>query len=56
MDENGELQTRFYQLSLVDTSDLIGRTFLSEQDNGQKHRARIVAAKLKITMQALKRT
>jgi hypothetical protein len=44
MDENGELQTRFYQLPLVDTSDLIGRTFLTEQDNGQKHRARIVAA------------
>jgi hypothetical protein len=39
MDENGELQTRFYQLPLVDTSDLIGRTFLIEQDNGQKHRA-----------------
>jgi hypothetical protein len=44
MDENGELQTRFYQLPLVDTSDLIGRTFLTELDNGQKHRARIVAA------------
>jgi hypothetical protein len=44
MDENGELQTRFYQLPLVDTSDLIGRTFLTEQDDGQKHRARIVAA------------
>jgi hypothetical protein len=44
MDENGELQTRFHQLPLVDTSDLIGRTFLDEQDNGQKHRARIVAA------------
>jgi hypothetical protein len=44
MDENGELQTKFYQLPLVDTSDLIGRTFLSEQDDGQKHRARIVAA------------
>jgi hypothetical protein len=43
-DENGELQTRFYQLPLVDTSDLIGRTFLTEQDNGQKHRAQIVAA------------
>jgi hypothetical protein len=41
MDENGELQTRFYQLPLVDTSDLIGRTFLTEQDNGQKHRVRI---------------
>jgi hypothetical protein len=40
MDENGELQTRFYQLPLVDTSDLIGRTFLTEQDDGQKHRAR----------------
>jgi hypothetical protein len=38
MDENGELQTRFYQLPLVDTSHLIGRTFLTEQDNGQKHR------------------
>jgi hypothetical protein len=37
-------QTRFYQLPLVDTSDLIGRTFLAEQDDGQKHRARIVAA------------
>jgi hypothetical protein len=44
MDNNGELQTRLYQLPLVDTSDLIGRTFLTEQDNGQKHRARIVAA------------
>jgi hypothetical protein len=44
MDENGELQTRFYQLPLVDTSDLIGRTFLTEQDDGQKHRARIAAA------------
>jgi hypothetical protein len=44
MDENEELQTRFYQLPLVDTSDLIGRTFLSKQDNGQKNRARIVAA------------
>jgi hypothetical protein len=44
MDENGELQTRFYQLPLFDTSDLIGRAFLTEQDNGQKHRARIVAA------------
>jgi hypothetical protein len=44
MDENGELQTRFYQLPLVDTSDLIGRTFLTEQADGQKHRARIVAA------------
>jgi hypothetical protein len=44
MDENGELQTRFYQLPLVDTSDLIGRTFLTEQDDGQKDRARIVAA------------
>jgi hypothetical protein len=44
MDENGELQTRFYQLLLVDTSDLVGRTFLTEQDDGQKHRARIVAA------------
>jgi hypothetical protein len=44
MDENGELQTRFYQLPLVDTSDLIGRTFLTEQDDGQKHRAQIVAA------------
>jgi hypothetical protein len=44
MDENGELQTRFYQLPLVYTSDLIGRTFLTEQDDGQKHRARIVAA------------
>jgi hypothetical protein len=44
MDENGELQTRFYQLLLVDTSDLIGRTFLTEQEDGQKHRARIVAA------------
>jgi hypothetical protein len=44
MDENGELQTRFYQLLLVDTSDLIGRTFLTEQDDGQKHRAQIVAA------------
>jgi hypothetical protein len=43
MDENGELQTRFYQLPLVDTSDLMGRTFLTDQDNGQKHRARIVA-------------
>jgi hypothetical protein len=44
MDENGELQTRFYQLPLVDTSDLIGRICLTEQDDGQKHRARIVAA------------
>jgi hypothetical protein len=44
MDENGELQTRFYQLPLVDTSDLIGRTFLTEQDAGQKHRVRFVAA------------
>jgi hypothetical protein len=44
MDENGELQTRFYQLPLVDNSDLIGRTFLTEQDDGKKHRARIVAA------------
>jgi hypothetical protein len=44
MDENGELQTRFYQLPLVDTSDLIGRTFFTEQDNGQKHRVRTVAA------------
>jgi hypothetical protein len=44
MDENGKLQTRFYQLLLVDTSDLIGRTFLTEQDDGQKHKARIVAA------------
>jgi hypothetical protein len=42
LDENGELQTRFYQLPLVDTSDLIGRTFLTEQDDGQKHRSRIV--------------
>jgi hypothetical protein len=39
MDENGELQTRFYQLPLVDTSDLIGRTFLTEQDDRQKYRA-----------------
>jgi hypothetical protein len=37
MDENGELQTRFYQLPLVGISDLIGRTFLTE------NRARIVA-------------
>jgi hypothetical protein len=44
MDENGELQTRFYQLPLADASDLIGRTFLTEQDDGQKHRVRIVAA------------
>jgi hypothetical protein len=44
MDENGGLQTRFFQLPLVETSDLIGRTFLTEQDDGQKHRARIVAA------------
>jgi hypothetical protein len=44
MDENGELQTRFYQLPLVDTSDLIGRTFLTEQDHGQKQRAQIVTA------------
>jgi hypothetical protein len=44
MDENGELQTWFYQLPLVDASDLIGRTFLTEQHNGQKHRARIVAS------------
>jgi hypothetical protein len=44
MDKNGELQTRFYQLPLVDTSDLIGRTFLTEHNNGQKHRAQIVAA------------
>ena len=44
LDENGEPQTRFSQLPLVDTSDLIGRTFLTEQDDGQKHRARIVAA------------
>ena len=43
IDENGEPQTRFYQLPLVDTSDLIGRTFLTEQEDGQKHRARIVA-------------
>jgi hypothetical protein len=28
----------------VDTSDLIGRTFLTEQEDGQMHRARIVAA------------
>jgi hypothetical protein len=34
MDENGELQTTFYPLPLVETSDLIGRTFLTEQDNG----------------------
>jgi hypothetical protein len=44
MDENGELQTRFYQLPLVDSSDLIGRAFLTEQGDGQKHLARIVAA------------
>ena len=44
MDENGEPQTRYYQLPLVDTSDLIGRTFLTEQEDGQIHRARIVAA------------
>jgi hypothetical protein len=44
IDENGALQTRFYQLPLIDTSDLIGRTFLTEQDNGQNHRSRIVAA------------
>jgi hypothetical protein len=44
MDENGERQTRFYQLPLVDTSDWIGRTFLTARDHGQKHRARIVAA------------
>jgi hypothetical protein len=44
MNKKGELQTRFYQLLLVDTSDLIGRTFLTEQDDGHEHRARIVAA------------
>jgi hypothetical protein len=44
MDENGERQTRFYQLPFVDTSDLIGRTFLTEQDDGQKHRVQIVVA------------
>jgi hypothetical protein len=55
MNENGELQTRFYQLLLVDTSDLIGRTFLTEQDNGQKHRRELLQ-QLKITMQTLKRT
>jgi hypothetical protein len=44
MDENGKLQTKFYQLPLVDTSNLIGRTFLTEQEDAQKHRARIVAA------------
>jgi hypothetical protein len=44
LDENGEPQTRFYQLPLVDTSDLIGRTFLTEQEDGQIHRAWIVAA------------
>ena len=44
LDDNGEPQTRYYQLPLVDTSDLIGRTFLTEQEDGQKHRARIVAA------------
>ena len=43
IDENGEPQTRFYQLPLVDTSDLIGRTFLTEQEDGQMHRARIVS-------------
>jgi len=44
VDENGEPQTRFYHLPLVDTSDLIGRTFLTEQEDGQVHRARIVSA------------
>ena len=44
LDENGEPRTRYYQLPLVDTSDLIGRTFLTEQEDRQKHRARIVAA------------
>jgi hypothetical protein len=33
MDENGELQTRFYQLLLVDTFDLIGRTFHCQECN-----------------------
>jgi hypothetical protein len=44
MDENRELQTWFYQLLLVDMSDWIGRPFVTEQEDGQKHRARIVAA------------
>ena len=44
IDENGEPQTRYYQLPLVDTLDLIGRTFLTEQGDGQKHGAQIVAA------------
>jgi Reverse transcriptase (RNA-dependent DNA polymerase) len=34
----------YYQLPLVNTTDLIGRTFLTEREDGQKHRARIVAA------------
>jgi hypothetical protein len=30
--------------TLVDTSDLIGRTFLTEQEDRQKHRVQSVAA------------
>jgi hypothetical protein len=44
MDKNRELQTRFYHFPLVDTSDLISRTSLTKQDDGQMHSVRIVAA------------
>ena len=42
--KNNETQPKFSHLPIVDTSDLIGRTFLLEQEDGQKHRARIVEA------------
>jgi hypothetical protein len=56
MDENGELQTRFYQLPLGNTSDLIGRTFLTVNKTMGRSTGRELLQQLKITMQTLKRT
>ena len=42
--ENGETASKGTHMPIVDASDLIGRTFLTDNEDGSKHRARIVQA------------
>ena len=43
-DGDGDEVTRSYQMPIVDPAELIGRTFLVDKDDGNRHRARIVEA------------
>ena len=42
LNEDGETEPQAIYMPIVDTSDLIGRTFMTDQEGGIKHRARIV--------------